>query len=255
MKRKGMKVSKYILSLCILLLPSLLLAEVVVLRSGQRVRGEIVLQNEEVVILRSTDGMRYQYPMSQVVAVQQEDGKNEVAERQNDVNGKSKSVLLRAQATGGALYVPAMGWGSYVGADLVIGTYVMGDWVFVGGCIGYRAKIINESVYSFIPLQACMSAVLSDDTKHAPIVGLNVGYGFSTSRKTLGGICMGVDVGWHYMVTEGTSVMLGVNAEWQQAQTDVNQMIIYPETKEEKEFVNRMGLNVITIGLKVAIHF
>ena len=50
--------------LCLVVLLTILLvtcsAEVVVLRSGQRVQGELLLNNDEVVILRKKDGLRYQ---------------------------------------------------------------------------------------------------------------------------------------------------------------------------------------------------
>ena len=39
------------------------------LHSGQQVQGEIMLRNSEVVIIRANNGMRYQYPMSEVSAI------------------------------------------------------------------------------------------------------------------------------------------------------------------------------------------
>ena len=44
-------------------------AEVVVLRSGQQIKGEMLLNNDEVVILRQKNGLRYQYPKTEVVAI------------------------------------------------------------------------------------------------------------------------------------------------------------------------------------------
>ena len=49
--------------------------------------------------------------------------------------------------------------------------------------------------------------------------------------------------------------MLGVNAEWQQAKTNVVETIIHPETHKQKDYVNHMGVNFITFGAKVAILF
>ena len=70
---------KYILLIGLLLLSFTAMAEVVVLRSGQSVKGEIMLQNEDVVIIRSNNGMRYQYPMNEVLSIQKEEQKTVVA--------------------------------------------------------------------------------------------------------------------------------------------------------------------------------
>ena len=41
-------------------------AETLVLRTGTRVQGTIVFQNEEVVILQNSEGARFQYPRADV---------------------------------------------------------------------------------------------------------------------------------------------------------------------------------------------
>ena len=41
-------------------------AETIVLRTGARVKGEIVLQNADVVIVRDASGARFQYPRAEV---------------------------------------------------------------------------------------------------------------------------------------------------------------------------------------------
>ena len=241
---------KYILPIFLLLLSSMLMAEVVVLRSGQRVQGEIVVRNSEVVIVRTSNGMRYQYPMSEVSAITlDEDQMDASTEKKDNVSRKQQAVSLRAQAMGGALYVPNMGWGGYAGADLIVGANVMeGKRVFVGGGVGYRARVVNDKTYSFIPLQAIISSSLMDQ-QHSPIIGMNIGYGISTDRKVQGGICAGVELGWHYVVDENTSIVLGLSAEWQQAKVDVVETVI------QKDYINHMGVNFITFGAKVAILF
>lgn len=246
-------VKRCTLSLIALLLTSLSMAEVVVLQNGQRIRGEIVLQNEEVLIIRSNNGMRYQYPINQVSSIL-EDTDNAIAAEVSNTTARKKTVTLGAQATAGAAYVPQLGWGVHTGADLMIGANIAKRKIFVGGEVGYRAKIINEVAYSFIPLQLCVSSTLGNQ-RSAPFVGMNIGYGFSTDHHTKGGICVGAEVGWHYEIDTNTSLVLSLNAEWQQAQTDVNQTIIYPESNERKDYTNHMGVNFLTFGAKIAIYF
>ena len=169
--------------------------------------------------------------------------------------GINEDMSLRLQAMGGALYVLDMGWGGYAGADLVVGANVLeGKRMFVGGEVGYRAKIVSDKTYSFIPLQAVVSSILTDQ-RHSPIIGMNIGYGISTNKKVQGGICAGAELGWHYLVDENTSIILGLSAEWQQAKADVVEAILNPSTLEEVYYSNHKGVNFITFGAKVAILF
>ena len=234
----------------------MLMSEVVVLRSGQRVQGEIMLRNSEVVIVRTNNGMRHQYPIDEVSAItMDDDGADFQAEKKDNLSRKSSAISLRLQAMGGVLCVPDIGWGGHAGADLVVGANVMdGKRMFVGGEIGYRAKIVGDKTYSFIPLQAVVSSILMDQ-QHSPIVGMNIGYGISTNKKVQGGVCAGAELGWHYLVDENTSIILGLSAEWQQAKADVVEAILNPSTLEEVYYTNHKGVNFITFGAKVAILF
>lgn len=200
--------------------------------------------------------MRYQYPMSEVSAMTMDENETELqTEKGDNVSRKQSAVSLRLQAMGGALYVPDMGWGGYAGADLIVGANVMdGKRMFVGGEIGYRAKIVNDKTYSFIPLQATVSSILTDQ-RHSPTVGINIGYGISTNKKVQGGICAGAELGWHYVVNENTSIVVGLNVEWQQAKADVVETVLNPSTQEEVYYINHKGVNFVSLGAKVAILF
>ena len=252
-----MKSIKTILLATLLLLSPMLWAEVVTLRTGQTVKGEVLLQNEEVVIVRTKNGMRYQYPASEVVSIKAE----ELAAKEDDLAGKKRNVRavnMRFQLHSGAIYVPQMGWGGQVAADWMVGSrMIQGKRLFVGGGIGYRAKIMpttladttsSNTTYSFIPLQAMVSLPLMEH-KHAPVIGISAGYGFAANKDTQGGICVGVDLGWNYIINEQSSLQLSLYADWQQARTNVKQVI------EDKEYINHMGCNFISMGLKLAVLF
>ena len=246
---------KYILSFGLLLLSSLLMAEVVVLQSNQTIRGEVVLQNEDVVIIRSRNGMRYQYPMNEVLEIKLDDNEGKEAMNQTDTESHTKSVAVRALVTGGTGYSQNLGWGGHIGADMMIGANILEEKrIFVGGEVGYRAMLFDDQKYSFIPLQACFSAIWNTG-QHSPIMGVNIGYGISANRKTQGGICAGANVGWHYKLDHDTSITLGVSAEWQQAQTDVKQTIDNPDIGEQTDYINHMGVNFLTLAARLAIHF
>lgn len=226
------------------------MAEIVVLNSGQKIQGDIILQNEEVLIIKKKDGTRYQYPRSEVKAILEESSVTTATSQATPTEHTgNKSVALRLQVNGGATYLPQKGWGGQIGADLLIGTKeIAGTPILVGGSFGYRAKLFNQSHYSFIPLQAVVSMPLTK-SKHAPLLGLSMGYGFSTNKTTKGGICLSATAGWSYRINNNTSFILSAFAEWQQAQTEISEII------NDQHYTNNIGCNFITIGSMIAIQF
>ena len=53
----------------LLLLCQVAAAEVVKLKSGATISGTVVFENEQVLIIKSADGSRYQYPKSEIEQV------------------------------------------------------------------------------------------------------------------------------------------------------------------------------------------
>ena len=232
--------------LLLLILSSPIFAEVVTLRSGQTVRGEIVLQNDEVVIIRTNNGMRHQYPTSEVVSIRS----NEViVDQPTAVAPAVRPVNIALQVHGGVLFVPELGVGGQFGTDLMIGSHAIhGKRMFLGGSVGYRAKVIGSTTYSFIPLLAHIQYPLTEQ-KHAPLLGISVGYGFAANKDDQGGICIGANFGGSYLINQQASMQYGIYAEWQQAQTDVVQYI------DNIPYTNHMGCNFLAIGVKFAVLF
>jgi hypothetical protein len=224
------------------------MAEVVVLNTGIRIQGEIILQNEEVVIIKKKDGTRFQYPRSEVASIQEENTTHIVKEENNE-NVIIRPVAVRVQANGGAVYLPTQGWGGQIGADLHLGSRaIAGKPIFVGGSIGFRSKILPEDNYTFIPLQVVVSSALTTK-RHAPHVGMNIGYGFSTDKQNKGGVSLSAYTGWTYHINDNTSVLLSCFAEWQQATIETTE-IIY-----DQPYTNNIGCNFVSIGANVTIEF
>ena len=187
--------------LCLFVLLTIVLvtcsAEVVVLRSGQRVQGELLLNNDEVVILRKKDGLRYQYPKAEVVGVQA-DPVDIATAVDTAITRPPKKVALLPSVAGGVALVPHLGTGGMMDAHLAIGTHnLMNQHVFLGGEMGYRGVFVGKDTYSWIPLQLVLRSPLAGQklTRHRPLIGANVGYAFSTNQRWGGGMCAGVDIG------------------------------------------------------------
>ena len=237
-----------------LLVLQTLSAEVIVMKSGKRYSGEIVFQNEEVVIIRDVTGTRFQCPRADIRSI----GAQEMEQTQmmtkianSDLQVPTKRVSLSIEAVGGALAIPREQWGGYLDANFIIGSRrIKHKNILLGGAVGYFGGFFKETTYSFIPLQV-VARVPIIDAKHAPQVNFSVGYGIATSKNYKGGLHAAVDVCYRYQMNEKSAVLLGVNVLFQQAS------LAGVEMKEGQLFTSSdlVGKGFIGIGAKVGIVF
>ncbi len=226
--------------------------EVVVLRSGQTVRGEVLVHNTEVIVVRTESGARYQYPAAEVLSVEQEQA--EAIEGAANSKGKEKTpsvkrVAIHAGVAGGAAYLPVAGWGGYTSADLLVGSHnLMNRRVFVGGGVGMHAAFVGDKRYAFVPIQV-VAHVPWIDSRHSPVMGMALGYGFSVSGGAKGGIFVGVDVGWKYCFSDKASLSMCANMQWQQVSVRVS------ETVDGNTYSNYIGANMLLTGVKIGVQF
>ena len=240
------------LSILILLCTAFLYAhaETIILRTGARVKGTIVFQNEEVVVFRNAEGARFQYLRSDIediLAVDPE-GEEEVQAQEEQIE-TSKKVSISLELFGGAACIPNDATGGAAGVDLLIGSHHIGDrHIFIGGGLGYRGMFFADEKYNFLPIQVALRMPFIE-AKHAPFFGIALGYGIALSKEYLGGLYAGIDFGYRYQINEKSALALTVFAQFQQAKIDVIEMT------NDQEFVNTTYRNIITPGVKFAIYF
>ena len=229
-------------------------AETLLLRTGARVRGTIVFQNEEVVIIRNAEGARFQYPRADVEQILSDESESSDASDASDSSdsqeitvNKKASILL--ELAGGAAVIPGEKAGGAVSADLLVGSHHIGDkHLFVGGGVGYHGVFIGEEKYNFLPVQAALRMPMME-TKHAPVFGFALGYGIALSRDYLGGIYTGVDVGYRCQLNPKTAIALVAFASFQQAKVPATTTI------DGMEFTNKADRNIVSAGLKLGLYF
>jgi len=227
-------------------------AETIVLRTGARVKGTILMQNEEVLIVRDTEGARFQFPRADVAEIITDDAP--VAEETAGTGEEpeirtAKKVSALLEISGGAALRPNEAAGGGVGADLIIGTHHIGSrHIFIGGGLGYHGVFLGAEKYNFLPVQAALRLPLVEG-KHAPVFGVSLGYGVALSKNYVGGLYAGMDFGYRCQLNPKTAVAVVAFARFQQAKVDVVEVI------DGMEFVNRTGRNLVTPGLKLALYF
>lgn len=225
-------------------------AETIVLRTGARVKGEIVLQNADVVIVRDASGARFQYPRTEVQEILATDAaevKEQEAEQDNIGTSKKASILL--ELAGGPAVIPSQAVGGGFSVDMLVGSHHIGDrHLFIGGGLGYHGLFIGEEKYNFLPIQVALRMPFMEQ-KHAPVFGVALGYGVGLSRDYLGGLYAGLDFGYRCQLNEKTAIALVLAAQFQQATIRVIEEV------SGIPYANTVGRNFVTPSIKFALYF
>ena len=235
-------------------------AETIVLRTGARVEGTIVFQNEEVVIIRDAEGARFQYPRSDIESVTSEGVKELTSEgaeisrardveTSNDLDGGTKKASILLELGGGAAVSPGDAAGGGFSVDFLVGSHHIGNkHLFIGGGLGYHGLFIGGAKYNFLPIQVALRMPLMEQ-KHAPAFGVSLGYGVALSKAYVGGLYAGLDFGYRYQINPKTALAVMINAQFQQAKVTVT------ETIGEDVYTHKTGRYLVMPGIKLALYF
>ncbi len=218
----------------------------ITLTSGQVIVGDILFENEEVVVLKTTEGVRYQYPRSDIAEIG-EVAAQQVAEEKKTV--ASRKVGLMLQVAGGGAFLPKQATGGFVSVDLKIGaSNMMQKRIFLGGAVGYHAFILGGNKYGFVPLQVCAEIPFTLK-QNAPYIGMGVGYGIAVNGVKKGGLFTSLEIGWRRQINTNTAFALALYSEYQQGMFSVSEEI------DGTIYTQQAYRSLSTVGLKAGIHF
>lgn len=248
-----MKKRLYILLVLCLLSVSYAHARTIILRTGARVSGTVVFENEEVVIIRNAEGARFQYPRAEIVQIvedeKKDDGMNGLEDEGKEEATKTKKVSLLLELGAGAAVLPNEAAGGAFHVDMLVGSHHIGDkHMFLGGGFGYHGLFFGANKYHFMPIQVALRVPFLE-TKHAPFFGASVGYGIALSKNYMGGIYAGIDFGYRYAINPKTAVTVTFFTQLQQAKISTTEII------ESEQYTNTSGRVFITPGIKLGLYF
>ena len=231
-------------------------AETILLRTGARVKGTIVFQNEEVVVIRDAGGARFQYPRADVLDILSDETANPDSSEKKDLpdaSGEeitvSKKASILLEVAGGAAVIPSQEAGTAVSADLSVGTHhIASKHLFIGGGVGYHGVFLGAERYNFLPVQAVLRVPMMEN-RHAPVFGFALGYGIALSKEYLGGIYTGVDLGYRCQLNPKTAIGAVFYTNFQQAS------IVSSTVIDGQEFASKSGRNIVTFGAKFTVYF
>ena len=226
-------------------------AETLILRTGARVKGDILFQNEEVVVLRNAEGARFQYPRAEVQEILMVDPVEEevVVEEQKDEIKTAKKVSVSLELGGGAACIPNSAVGGGFSVDFLVGSHHIGQrHLFLGAGLGYHGMFIGAEKYNFLPVQVALRLPLLEQ-KHAPVFGMALGYGIGLSKTYKGGLYASIDFGYRYQINEKSALAVVASAQFQQAKIAATEIV------EGNTFTNYTGRYLVSPELKLVFMF
>lgn len=261
-------------------------ADVVVLQSGKEIQGTILVQNEEVVIIKTASGSRFQYPIGEVKTIRKDGSANQGDAVSNDspapqsdrgeAGGEKaspssvKKVSVAIELAGGAASKPEddKTYGN-LSANLLVGSHdLLNRGIFLGGSVGYigalytttqtivttTTPIIKKTTtaYSFLPIALAARIPLLQH-KHAPMLGLQLGYGVALSKDYQGGLNAGLNIGYCYRISERQRLYIAADCQLQQAFINTTEHITDSEGLTH-DFTHSAGQCFIHYGVRVGIY-
>ena len=258
-------------------------ADVVVLQSGKEIQGTILVQNEEVVIIKTTSGSRFQYPADEVKTIRKEGSDNQVGAQdstspheRNTTDAKKaspssvKKVSVAIELVGGAASKPKDDntYGN-ISANLLIGSHdLLHRGIFLGGSVGYLGALYTTTqtivttttpivkktttAYSFLPITLAARIPLLQH-KHAPMIGMQLGYGIALSKDYQGGLNAGINLGYCYRISERQRLYVAADCQFQQAFIPTTEHITDNEGQKH-EYNHPAGRCFIQYGVRLGIY-
>lgn len=246
------KMKKHLLYIVLCLLSlSYAHAETILLHTGARVKGTILFQNEEVVIVRDEAGQRFQYlrtDVAEILADDAEEAEPVDIEAEPEITTSKKASILLELSCAPSIMIPFSPFGN-AGIDLLAGTHHIKDrHVFIGAGVGYHGYFQDGCSYNFLPIEAKLSVPFME-AKHAPVFGIALGYGVALSKDYIGGIYTGIDFGYRYQINPKSALAVMVFASFQQARLNTTVTI------EGNTYTHKAGRNFVSPGIKFALFF
>lgn len=196
------------------------LLDKITLKTGEVYTGEILVQNSEVVMLKSANGTRYQFQLSEVRKIEKI-AKEAVMKNDSSTHpiGNNDSFAGFLEIAGGVAAAGNCFTSSpNLQASLIFGSKSMlGKLIFMGIGAGLNSTFTggNNSSVNFVPVFVKMQVKLSKNIS-APYFGLDAGYAFAMSDGFGGGpftkISTGVSRKISYKSTFSFGLFVGVNS-------------------------------------------
>jgi len=194
----------------------------ITLKSGEVYSGEIVAKTTEMVMIKTSNGTRYQFQLSEVnkiekrpdnqTSVENIKNQNQNISTENNFCGNIELSAGISNAKNSFSLCPT------TELSMIFGNKrVLGKDIFMGLGIGYNITLLsqNSNPISFLPLFLRLQSTLTKN-RTAPFIGIDAGYAFGLTSDFGGGplvkISLGVTRKLSYKTTIYCGIFAGVNS-------------------------------------------
>lgn len=187
----------------------------ITLNSGEVYIGEILVQNNELIMLKTKDGTRYQFQKSEIKKVEKELVPIKSIEEPIDSNLSITTFSGVFELSGGVSSAKnCITTSPNAQLALIFGSKnVFQKNLFLGLGIGINNTFVssNSSSIGFLPLFISLQSTLTK-SRTAPFVGMDAGYAFALSQGFGGGTSVKISAGILHRINYKTFLIAGVYA-------------------------------------------
>jgi len=239
-----------ILFLCFSLFAQTTFQDKITLKTGEVYVGEIVVRNQDMVMIKTPNGNRYQFPLSEIKELGKEKIVLSEKIKPDVVEGKrgEDNFCGMIELAGGisqSKYVFGSSLNTQV--SLLFGTKkIKGKNIFLGAGVGYNSThpVGSQEPVRFLPLFFRLQNTLTSK-RTAPYLGMDVGYAFGLKTNYSGGVLVKLSAGVTHKLNPKTSLSAGLFAGVQSLSgqlTEVNELGVY--SYQGKTSMKSAGLKI-----------
>lgn len=185
----------------------------ITLRNGDIFIGNILVENEQVVMFQTKEGNRFQFPQNEVKSIQNiQEG--DISE-QNDTE-YSKFTMMPDIRTGFSYSKESYQWAQEMQISLTLGGinfFIPNSFLGIGA--GYRGIFTfdynNNEIINFLPLFIQFRSTFTDK-KLTPYIEMRGGYSFALTDNFGGGVLFEASAGISLKINNHNSFQAGIYA-------------------------------------------
>jgi hypothetical protein len=227
----------------------------ITLNSGEVYVGEILVKTNEMVMIKTANGKRYQFQLSEVKMIEQVMSSGSLIQSETDQSEKTDHAAFFCGdiELSGAIANTSNSFKSAPSTEisLIFGNKnVARKDFYVGFGAGYSMIFLANSTdpISYLPVFIRLQSMLNK-ARTAPFIGIDAGYSFGLNAGYGGGPAVKVSVGLNHKTGYKSDIYAGVFGSL----TSISARIT--ETNDLGTFSYNGSTSMTNFGLKFGLHF
>jgi len=192
------------------------LQDKITLNNGEVYKGEIILKNNDMVMLKTDNGTRYQFQLTEIKSIEKEQvsentkTESQIPEKQEYTSGNISGIIELAGGTSSAKNIFENAPNFQI--SLIFGDKnAFGQNLFFGVGIGLNNTFLpeNSPSLSLLPLFVRIQKNLINN-RLSPVLGMDAGYSFSVTKEYEGGAMIKIFGGIIYKLNYKSSIFANI---------------------------------------------